>query len=286
MHNVIVNAHARRVKKIVAAMEERFREHGVQYAFSPPDRREMPRHLRVLFRKRASGSSSSRAATARSTKSSAALPIPECARGACPRWDGQRLCREPADSARDPRARSHSGSYAAARRLHRMRRTKEHQHCRDGIDVEILRRCAGMRFGTNKGKYFRSLVATARALPRNKAPRDRERRDKGILCAHCGRVQRQTAWRRHSALSRGKGGRRQARARRRGQSQTAEDSLRAAAPHARKTSGASHYPPYSLFAGDDFLADGPIFVQYDGEIGQTQTLDARLVSGKLKMYRG
>ena len=154
-----------------------------------------------------------------------------------------------------------------------------------GIDVEILRRCQRMKHGTNKGKYFRALVA---CLLRYRGTKVRvtvngeTREYTALIAAVCngtrlgggiplcppakiddGQLELvivdcpplRTLVSELVRLMRGK----------------------------LLTRPIAHHIPCS---GAVIEGEGNIFVQYDGEICEEGALNARIVSGALKLYRG
>ena len=287
MHNVIVNAHARRVKKIVAAMEERFREHGVQYRIFPTrqagDAETFARSLSEAGEREfiVTGGDG----TLNEVISGLADPG-VCTVGLVPAGTGNDF----AASLQIPH-----GIRALDLILDRAPQPVDYIECGGrrsinivgtGIDVEILRRCAGMRFGTNKGKYFRSLVATLAHYRGTKllVTVNGETNEYFALIAAVCNGRQLGGGIPLCPVAKADDGRLEL--------VVVDSPKRRRIPFEllRLMRGKllerpiTHHIPCSQATISS--PDGPIFVQYDGEIGQTQTLDARLVSGKLKMYRG
>lgn len=154
-----------------------------------------------------------------------------------------------------------------------------------GIDVEILRRCRRMKHGTNKGKYFRALVACLfryRGTKLRVTVNGETREYTALIAAVCNGTQLgggiplcppaviddgqleliivdcpppRTLVPELIRLMRGK----------------------------LLTRPITHHIPCN---GAVIEGEGNIFVQYDGEICEEGALNARVVSGALKLYRG
>lgn len=154
-----------------------------------------------------------------------------------------------------------------------------------GIDVEILRRCRRMKHGTNKGKYFRALVACLfryRGAKLRVTVNGETREYTALIAAVCNGTQLgggiplcppaviddgqlelvivdcpppRTLVPELVRLMRGK----------------------------LLTRPITHHIPCN---GAVIEGEGNIFVQYDGEICEEGALNARVVSGALKLYRG
>lgn len=287
MYNVIVNCHARRIKKLVAAMEKRLRAEGAAY--------------RIFYTKRTGDAGK----YARSLSSAGGTEfvvvggdgtLNEVVSGLA----DPSVCTiglVPAGTGNDFAASMHipHGIRALDLILSTEAQPVDYIECGirrsinivgTGIDVEILRRCARMRVGTNKGKYFRSLVATLlhyRGTRLTVTTGGETREYFALIAAVCngkqfgggipicpvaqpddGRLElvvvdspkRRKILPELIRLMRGK----------------------------LLTRPITHHIPCSEAVITS--PDGDLFVQYDGEIGEAAALNAHLVSGKLKMFRG
>ena len=154
-----------------------------------------------------------------------------------------------------------------------------------GIDVEILRRCQRMKHGTNKGKYFRALVA---CLLRYRGTKVRvtvngeTREYTALIAAVCNgtRLGGGIPLCPPAKIDDGQ------------LELIIVDCppLRTLVPELVRlmrgkllTRPIAHHIPCS---GAVIEGEGNIFVQYDGEICEEGALNARIVSGALKLYRG
>lgn len=154
-----------------------------------------------------------------------------------------------------------------------------------GIDVEILRRCQRMKHGTNKGKYFRALVA---CLLRYRGTKVRvtvngeTREYTALIAAVCNgtRLGGGIPLCPPAKIDDGQ------------LELVIVDCppLRTLVPELMRlmrgkllTRPIAHHIPCS---GAVIEGEGNIFVQYDGEICEEGALNARIVSGALKLYRG
>ena len=154
-----------------------------------------------------------------------------------------------------------------------------------GIDVEILRRCQRMKHGTNKGKYFRALVA---CLLRYRGTKVRvtvngeTREYTALIAAVCNgtRLGGGIPLCPPAKIDDGQ------------LELVIVDCppLRTLVPELVRlmrgkllTRPIAHHIPCS---GAVIEGEGNIFVQYDGEICEEGALNARIVSGALKLYRG
>ena len=154
-----------------------------------------------------------------------------------------------------------------------------------GIDVEILRRCQRMKHGTNKGKYFRALVA---CLLRYRGTKVRvtvngeTREYTALIAAVCNgtRLGGGIPLCPPAKIDDGQ------------LELVIVDCppLRTLVPELVRlmrgkllTRPIAHHIPCS---GAVIEGEGNIFVQYDGEICEEGALNARIVGGALKLYRG
>ena len=154
-----------------------------------------------------------------------------------------------------------------------------------GIDVEILRRCQRMKHGTNKGKYFRALVA---CLLRYRGTKVRvtvngeTREYTALIAAVCNgtRLGGGIPLCPPAKIDDGQ------------LELVIVDCppLRTLVPELVRlmrgkllTRPIAHHIPCS---GAVIEGEGNIFVQYDGEICEEGALNAKIVSGALKLYRG
>lgn len=154
-----------------------------------------------------------------------------------------------------------------------------------GIDVEILLRCQRMKHGTNKGKYFRALVA---CLLRYRGTKVRvtvngeTREYTALIAAVCNgtRLGGGIPLCPPAKIDDGQ------------LELVIVDCppLRTLVPELVRlmrgkllTRPIAHHIPCS---GAVIEGEGNIFVQYDGEICEEGALNARIVSGALKLYRG
>lgn len=287
MFNVIVNAHARHVEKLVAAMEERFRAHGIQYRVFYTERKgDAGKYARSLSA--ADGGKFivvGGDGTLNEVVSGFADP------GSCV------LGLIPAGTGNDFAASMHipQGIRALDLILESEPQPVDYIECGSrrsiniagtGIDVEILRRCAGMRFGSDKGKYFRSLVATLvryRGTRLNVTVNGETREYFALIAAVCNGRQLGGGIPLCPAAEPADG---------------LLDLVVVDSPKRRKLlfelirlmRGKLLERPitHHILCTEAMISspDGPIYVQYDGEIERADMLEARLVSGKLKMYRG
>lgn len=287
MFNVIVNAHARHIGKLVAAMEERFRAHGTQYRIFYTERKgDAGKYARSLS---AAGGKSFVVVGGDGTLNEVVSGLADpgsCILGLIPAGTGNDF----AASMRIPQ-----GIRALDLILEGEPQPVDYIECGSrrsiniagtGIDVEILRRCAGMRFGTDRGKYFRSLVATLlryRGTRLSVTVNGETKEYFALIAAVCNGRQLGGGIPLCPAAEPADG---------------QLDLVVVDSPKRRKLlfelirlmRGRLLERPITHHILCDAATisspDGPIFVQYDGEIEQTAALEARLVSGKLKMYRG
>lgn len=285
--NIIVNCHARRVKKLIAAMEARLRAHGAQYRFFYTQREgDAGKYAYSLS---AAGGTEFIVVGGDGTLNEVVSGLFDpsvCTVGLVPAGTGNDF----AASMNIPH-----GIRALDLILNGTPQPVDYIECGTrrsinivgtGIDVEILRRCARMRVGTNKGKYFRSLVATLfhyRGTKLTVTVGGETKEYFALIAAVCNGKQfgggipicpvadaadgqlelvivdspkRRKIVFELIRLMRGK-------------------LLERPITHHISCSEALITSP-----------DGNLFVQYDGEIEEAEALNAHLVAGKLRMYRG
>lgn len=287
MLNVIVNQQARRVKKLVAKTEERLTAAGVAYRVFYTDKPGAAmKYARSLS---AAGGTEFLVVGGDGTVNEVLSGLTDPA--ACT------LAMLPAGTGNDFAAAAGIpvGLRALDLYFNGVPRPVDYIECGTrrsmniagtGIDVEILRRCAKMRVGTNRGKYFRSLVATLlhyRGTRLTVTTGGETKEYFALIAAVCngrqfgggipicpvaqpddGRLElvvvdspkRRKILPELIRLMRGK----------------------------LLTRPITHHIPCSEAVITS--PDGDLFVQYDGEIGEAAALNAHLVSGKLKMFRG
>lgn len=154
-----------------------------------------------------------------------------------------------------------------------------------GIDVEVLRRCERMKYGTRKGKYFRALVACLlryRGTKLRVTVNGETKEYTALIAAVCNgtRLGGGIPLCPPAKIDDGQ------------LELVIVDCppLRTLVPElVRLMRGKllarpiAHHIPCS---GAVIEGEGNIFVQYDGEICEEGALNARIVSGALKLYRG
>lgn len=287
MFNVIVNCHARRVRKLVAAMEKKFRARGIGYRIFYTERTgDAGKYARSLSE---SGGKDFIVVGGDGTLNEVVSGLADpssCTLGLVPAGTGNDF----AASAHIPH-----GIRALDLILSGTPQPVDYIECGTrrsiniagtGIDVEILRRCARMRHGTNKGKYFRSLVATLKRYEgtRLSVTTGGETREYFALIAVVCNGKQFGGGIPICPVAQPDDGRLEL---------VVVDS-----PKRRKilpelirlmrgkllTRPITHHIPCSEAVITS--PDGDLFVQYDGEIGEAAALNAHLVSGKLKMFRG
>ncbi len=287
MFNIIVNRHARRIKKLTAAMEKKLRAQDIAYRMFYTERTgDAGKYARSLS---AAGGRDFIVVGGDGTLNEVVSGLTDpavCTLGLVPAGTGNDF----ATSMRIPH-----GIRALDLILSGEPQPVDYIECGTrrsinivgtGIDVEILRRCATMRYGTNRGKYFRSLIAT---LMHYKGTR--------LLVTVNGETKEYFAL--IAALCNGKefGG---------GipicpVADTSDGSMELVIV---ESPARRHYLPelINLMRGKILerhithhipcsaaliaSPDGKIFAQFDGEIEETEALNAHLVAGKLRMYRG
>ena len=287
MFNVIVNCHARRVRKLVAAMEKKFRARGIGYRIFYTERTgDAGKYARSLSE---SGGKDFIVVGGDGTLNEVVSGLADpssCTLGLVPAGTGNDF----AASVHIP-----PGIRALDLILGKEARPVDYIECGTrrsinivgtGIDVEILRRCATMRHGTNKGKYFRSLVATLLHYRGTKLIVTTGGETKeyfALIAAVCSGkqfgggipicpvakpddgqlelvvVESPPRWKILPEL------------------------IRLMRGKLLQRSITHHIPCSEAVISSP---DGNIFVQYDGEIEEADALNAHLVSGKLRMYRG
>ena len=287
MFNVIVNCHARNCKKIAAEIEKKFRARGIAYRMFYTERTgDAEKYARSLTQ---AGGREFLVVGGDGTLNEVVSGLSDpssCTLGLIPAGTGNDF----AAAVGIPR-----GVRALDLILDGEPRPVDYIECGTrrsinivgtGIDVEILRRCAAMKHGTNKGKYFRSLVATLfhyRGTKLTVTTGGETKEYFALIAAVCNGRQ----------LG---GGIPLCPAARADDGQL--ELVVVDSPKRRKLlfelirlmrgklleRPITHHIPCSEAVISS--PDGPIFVQYDGEIAQADALNAHLVSGKLKMYRG
>ena len=286
MLNVIVNQQARRVKKLVAKTEERLTAAGVAYRVFYTDKPGAAmKYARSLS---AAGGTEFLVVggdgTVNEVLSGLTDPV-ACTLAMLPAGTGNDF----AAAAGIPR-----GIKALDLYLNGAARPVDYMECGTrrsmniagtGIDVEILRRCQRMKHGTNKGKYFRALVA---CLLRYRGTKVRvtvngeTREYTALIAAVCNgtRLGGGIPLCPPAKIDDGQ------------LELVIVDCppLRTLVPELVRlmrgkllTRPIAHHIPCS---GAVIEGEGNIFVQYDGEICEEGALNARIVSGALKLYRG
>lgn len=154
-----------------------------------------------------------------------------------------------------------------------------------GIDVEVLRRCERMKYGTRRGKYFRALVACLlryRGTKLRVTVNGETKEYTALIAAVCNGTQFGGGIPLCPAAEIDDG---------------QLELVIVDCPPLRKlvpelirlmrgkllTRPITHHIPC---AGAVIEGDGNIFVQYDGEICEEGALNAKIVRGALKLYRG
>ena len=154
-----------------------------------------------------------------------------------------------------------------------------------GIDVEVLRRCERMKYGTRRGKYFRALVACLlryRGTKLRVTVNGETKEYTALIAAVCNGTQFGGGIPLCPAAEIDDG---------------QLELVIVDCPPLRKlvpelirlmrgkllTRPITHHIPC---AGAVIKGDGNIFVQYDGEICEEGALNAKIVRGALKLYRG
>ena len=286
MLNVIVNQQARRVKKLVAKTEERLTAAGVAYRVFYTDKPGAAmKYARSLS---AAGGKEFLVVGGDGTVNEVLSGLTDPA--ACT------LAMLPAGTGNDFAAAAGIpvGLRALDLYFNGVPRPVDYIECGTrrsmniagtGIDVEILRRCQRMKHGTNKGKYFRALVA---CLLRYRGTKVRvtvngETREYTALIAAVCNGTRLGGGIPLCPLAKIDDGQLEL---------VIVDCppLRTLVPELVRlmrgkllTRPIAHHIPCS---GAVIEGEGNIFVQYDGEICEEGALNARIVSGALKLYRG
>lgn len=286
MLNVIVNQQARRVKKLVAKTEERLTAAGVAYRVFYTDKPGAAmKYARSLS---AAGGTEFLVVGGDGTVNEVLSGLTDPA--ACT------LAMLPAGTGNDFAAAAGIpvGLRALDLYFNGVPRPVDYIECGTrrsmniagtGIDVEILRRCQRMKHGTNKGKYFRALVA---CLLRYRGTKVRvtvngETREYTALIAAVCNGTRLGGGIPLCPLAKIDDGQLEL---------VIVDCppLRTLVPELVRlmrgkllTRPIAHHIPCS---GAVIEGEGNIFVQYDGEICEEGALNARIVSGALKLYRG
>ena len=154
-----------------------------------------------------------------------------------------------------------------------------------GIDVEVLRRCERMKYGTRRGKYFRALVACLlryRGTKLRVTVNGETKEYTALIAAVCNGTQFGGGIPLCPAAE---------------IDDVQLELVIVDCPPLRKlvpelirlmrgkllTRPITHHIPC---AGAVIEGDGNIFVQYDGEICEEGALNAKIVRGALKLYRG
>ena len=286
MLNVIVNQQARRVKKLVAKTEERLTAAGVAYRVFYTDKPGAAmKYARSLS---AAGGTEFLVVGGDGTVNEVLSGLTDPA--ACT------LAMLPAGTGNDFAAAAGIpvGLRALDLYFNGVPRPVDYIECGTrrsmniagtGIDVEILRRCQRMKHGTNKGKYFRALVA---CLLRYRGTKVRvtvngeTREYTALIAAVCNgtRLGGGIPLCPPAKIDDGQ------------LELIIVDCppLRTLVPELVRlmrgkllTRPIAHHIPCS---GAVIEGEGNIFVQYDGEICEEGALNARIVSGALKLYRG
>lgn len=286
MLNVIVNQQARRVKKLVAKTEERLTAAGVAYRVFYTDKTGAAmKYARSLS---AAGGTEFLVVGGDGTVNEVLSGLTDPA--ACT------LAMLPAGTGNDFAAAAGIpvGLRALDLYFNGVPRPVDYIECGTrrsmniagtGIDVEILRRCQRMKHGTNKGKYFRALVA---CLLRYRGTKVRvtvngeTREYTALIAAVCNgtRLGGGIPLCPPAKIDDGQ------------LELVIVDCppLRTLVPELMRlmrgkllTRPIAHHIPCS---GAVIEGEGNIFVQYDGEICEEGALNARIVSGALKLYRG
>ena len=286
MLNVIVNQQARRVKKLVAKTEERLTAAGVAYRVFYTDKPGAAmKYARSLS---AAGGTEFLVVGGDGTVNEVLSGLTDPA--ACT------LAMLPAGTGNDFAAAAGIpvGLRALDLYFNGVPRPVDYIECGTrrsmniagtGIDVEILRRCQRMKHGTNKGKYFRALVA---CLLRYRGTKVRvtvngeTREYTALIAAVCNgtRLGGGIPLCPPAKIDDGQ------------LELVIVDCppLRTLVPELVRlmrgkllTRPIAHHIPCS---GAVIEGEGNIFVQYDGEICEEGALNARVVSGALKLYRG
>ena len=286
MLNVIVNQQARRVKKLVAKTEERLTAAGVAYRVFYTDKPGAAmKYARSLS---AAGGTEFLVVGGDGTVNEVLSGLTDPA--ACT------LAMLPAGTGNDFAAAAGIpvGLRALDLYFNGVPRPVDYIECGTrrsmniagtGIDVEILRRCQRMKHGTNKGKYFRALVA---CLLRYRGTKVRvtvngeTREYTALIAAVCNgtRLGGGIPLCPPAKIDDGQ------------LELIIVDCppLRTLVPELVRlmrgkllTRPIAHHIPCS---GAVIEGEGNIFVQYDGEICEEGALNARIVSGALKFYRG
>ena len=286
MLNVIVNQQARRVKKLVAKTEERLTAAGVAYRVFYTDKPGAAmKYARSLS---AAGGKEFLVVGGDGTVNEVLSGLTDPA--ACT------LAMLPAGTGNDFAAAAGIpvGLRALDLYFNGVPRPVDYIECGTrrsmniagtGIDVEILRRCQRMKHGTNKGKYFRALVA---CLLRYRGTKVRvtvngeTREYTALIAAVCNgtRLGGGIPLCPPAKIDDGQ------------LELVIVDCppLRTLVPELVRlmrgkllTRPIAHHIPCS---GAVIEGEGNIFVQYDGEICEEGALNARIVSGALKLYRG
>ena len=286
MLNVIVNQQARRVKKLVAKTEERLTAAGVAYRVFYTDKPGAAmKYARSLS---AAGGTEFLVVGGDGTVNEVLSGLTDPA--ACT------LAMLPAGTGNDFAAAAGIpvGLRALDLYFNGVPRPVDYVECGTrrsmniagtGIDVEILRRCQRMKHGTNKGKYFRALVA---CLLRYRGTKVRvtvngeTREYTALIAAVCNgtRLGGGIPLCPPAKIDDGQ------------LELVIVDCppLRTLVPELVRlmrgkllTRPIAHHIPCS---GAVIEGEGNIFVQYDGEICEEGALNARIVSGALKLYRG
>ena len=286
MLNVIVNQQARRVKKLVAKTEERLTAAGVAYRVFYTDKPGAAmKYARSLS---AAGGTEFLVVGGDGTVNEVLSGLTDPA--ACT------LAMLPAGTGNDFAAAAGIpvGLRALDLYFNGVPRPVDYIECGTrrsmniagtGIDVEILRRCQRMKHGTNKGKYFRALVA---CLLRYRGTKVRvtvngETREYTALIAAVCNGTRLGGGIPLCPLAKIDDGQLEL---------VIVDCppLRTLVPELVRlmrgkllTRPIAHHIPCG---GAVIEGEGNIFVQYDGEICEEGALNARIVSGALKLYRG
>ena len=286
MLNVIVNQQARRVKKLVAKTEERLTAAGVAYRVFYTDKPGAAmKYARSLS---AAGGTEFLVVGGDGTVNEVLSGLTDPA--ACT------LAMLPAGTGNDFAAAAGIpvGLRALDLYFNGVPRPVDYIECGTrrsmniagtGIDVEILRRCQRMKHGTNNGKYFRALVA---CLLRYRGTKVRvtvngeTREYTALIAAVCNgtRLGGGIPLCPPAKIDDGQ------------LELVIVDCppLRTLVPELVRlmrgkllTRPIAHHIPCS---GAVIEGEGNIFVQYDGEICEEGALNAKIVSGALKLYRG
>ena len=287
MFNVIVNCHARRYKKIVAETEKRLRARGIGYRIFYTQRTgDACKYARSLSQ---AGGQKFIVVGGDGTLNEVVSGLSDpsvCTLGLIPAGTGNDF----AAAVNIPR-----GIRALGLILDGTPQPVDYIECGTrrsmniagtGIDVEILRRCAAMKHGTNKGKYFRSLVATLLHYRGTKLTVTAEGETKeyfALIAAVCNGKQLGGGIPLCPAAKADDGQLELVVVESPKRSQLLPELIRLMRGKLLGRPITHHIPCSAAVISSP---DGSIFVQYDGEIEEAQALNAHLVSGKLKMYRG